>query len=714
MIQWCTGAPSNTLVPNREGDESYVRESLPSRILREILNWGYSLIDDPRNAMNDRRTMFRALTHPLAIVITVALMIKLIIVAQLADHPMLSADSGLDTTAYAELARRIVSGDILLGPGLYYLSPLYMYVLAAGLFVTDSFTAVRVLQVFAGALSVGGVWMITRAWADARAAWWAAGLAATTGVITFYEILILQASIDTALTTAVLLAFTRALQSGRTSWFAITGVTLGLASLNRPNMLVVAVALAVLVLIARRVRPSAALLAGLLVALAPVAIRNGVVADQWFTVSSHGGLNLYIGNSPTATGFYQAVPGIRPSIAGQAHDAREVAGRALGRVVTDDEASAWFRNQALTWMRDHPGDALALLAKKFAFVFHASYVALPYSYPFYVHETDAWLRFLPVGPWLLMPIGLVGLGILARRKADADTLLWLSFVPLYAGAVALFFVADRYRLPLLVPMCVGAGIALDGCVSALRARAWTRLVAPGVAGGVLFLLVNAPVALNEGRWTEGLKLAQRYVILGDDTQAAAWVERLAPAAPTPGAAHELVGRQYLVEGKPAQAIPYLVAARDAGLHTPRLIADMATAFDQTGRSGDARTTLAGLLPDDNEPAGFWLELDRLASTLKALDVAERFFSHAVSQIPDDVDARLQFGVNLVLQGKLDDAAVQLREARARDPRQPDVLAYLAFCELSAGNVDEAVRLVEAALAIAPGHPVAQSVRAAIK
>lgn len=675
---------------------------------------GIAVIDDRRNDVNDRRGMFRVVTHPLTIVITIALVIKLIIVFQLANHPMLSADSGLDTTAYAELARRIVGGDLLLGPGLYYLSPLYMYALAAGLAVTDSFTAVRVLQVIAGAMSVGGLWLITRAWAHTRAAWWAAGLATTTGVLTFYEILILQASIDTALTTAILLALTWALQSGRVSWFVITGAVFGIAALNRPNMLAVAVGLALLMLIARRVRPGTALLVGLLIGLAPVAIRNGIVADQWLTVSSHGGLNLYIGNSPTATGFYQAVPGIRPSIAGQEHDAREVAGRALGRSVTDDEASAWFRDQALTWMREHPGDALALFAKKFAFVFHASYVALPYSYPFYVHDTDAWLRFLPVGPWLLMPLGLVGLGILARRNADTNTLLWLSFVPLYAGAVALFFVADRYRLPLLVPMCMGAGVALDACVSTVRARAWKTCVVPGLAGILLFLLVNTPVALNEGRWEEGLKLAQRHVILGNDDQAAAWVERLAPDAPTPGVAHHLVGRQYLVEGKPAMAIPFLRRALDAGLRTPRVSADLATAYERIGRGDDAVGTLASISPDQSEPATFWLELGRLASTLKALDVAERMFGHAVTQVPDDVDARLQLGVNLVVQGKLEAAAVQLRSALSRNPRQPDVLAYLAFCELSAGNVGEAVRLVETALVIDPGHPVARSVQAAIK
>ena len=654
--------------------------------------------------------------RPLLVITAVALVIKLIVVAQLADHPMLSEDSGLDTTAYAELAKRIVAGDLWLGPGLYYLSPLYMYVLAAGLAVTDSFTGVRVMQVLLGAVSVAGLWVMTCAWANSRAAWWAAGLAITTGVITFYEVLILQASIDTALTTGALLALTWALRSEdgpSPRWFGFAGAAFGLAALNRPNMMAVAAGLLLLLLISRRVRPAAVFLTGLLIALAPVAIRNGIVAGEWLTVSSHGGLNLYIGNSPTATGFYQPVPGVRPSIAGQAHDVREVAGRALGRTVTDDEASAYFRDLALTWMREHPGEAIALFAKKFAYVFHAKYVALPYSYPFYVHETNSLLRWLPAGPWLLMPLGLVGLGILARR-ADPRTLVWLSFVPLYAGAVALFFVADRYRLPLLVPMCLGAGVALDACASAIRDRAWRSTVVPLLAGAVLFALVNAPAALNEGRWTEGLKLAQRLVILGRDDEAAQWVARLAPDAPTPGAAHHLVGGQYLVENRPAAALPYFQAAVDAGHRTPRVLGDLATAQDRSGKRAGAALTLATITPDATEPADFWLGLGRMAATLQTLDVAERFFRHGVSLAPDDADGRLQLGVNLVVQSKLDDAAVELRTAVRLNPRQPDALAYLAFCELSSGNVAEARRLVDAALGIDPAHPIAQAVRAALR
>src|SRR5688500_2091678 len=65
-----------------------------------------------------------------------------------------------------------------------------------------------------------------------------------------------------------------------------------------------------------KLRPAILLVAGVLIGIAPVAVRNVVVADQWSLVSSHGGLNFYMGNSETATGFYNQIPGITPDIKG--------------------------------------------------------------------------------------------------------------------------------------------------------------------------------------------------------------------------------------------------------------------------------------------------------------------------------------------------------------------------------------------------------------
>ena len=96
---------------------------------------------------------------------------KLLVLWQLRDHPLLQPDSGLDTTAYVELATAVIHGNPGLGPGLYYLSPFYIYFLAVSLTLLKSFTAVRVLQVTLGTASVAFVFLTAQAWCGRRAAW---------------------------------------------------------------------------------------------------------------------------------------------------------------------------------------------------------------------------------------------------------------------------------------------------------------------------------------------------------------------------------------------------------------------------------------------------------------------------------------------------------------------------------------------------------------
>src|SRR5688572_21263474 len=91
--------------------------------------------------------------------LSLAFALKLIVLQQLRDHPLTQPDAGLDTTAYVELAKQVLAGNVGLGPGVYYVSPLYIYFLAAGLALFDSFTAVRFIQILLGTASVGFIYL---------------------------------------------------------------------------------------------------------------------------------------------------------------------------------------------------------------------------------------------------------------------------------------------------------------------------------------------------------------------------------------------------------------------------------------------------------------------------------------------------------------------------------------------------------------------------
>ena len=694
--------------------------------------------------------------------LAVVLLMKLVVLLQLRDHPLTAPDSGLDTTAYVELARRVVAGDLGLGPGLYYVSPLYIYVLAAVLAVFDSFTAARVLQIVLGTCTVWFIFRTARQWFGDRAAWIAAGLAAFTGLFTFYEVLILQSSIDAFLASAALWCLADAfrpgeragsgdevasgprLVSGFSRKLLLAGAIFGLQTLNRPNVLIAAAGVAlVMLIVTRRVRPAALLVAGLVAGMAPAAIRNAVVAGQFPFVSSHGGLNFYIGNSERATGFYTNVAGITPSIAGQARDARQVAERALGRTLTDAETSAYFFHLGWDWITRHPAQAAALFAKKLYYVFNAAHTALPHSYPFYARDEGTALRFYAVGPWLLIPLGLAGLLFVPVRGRRDGYLVWVSFVPAYAGAVALFFVAERYRLPLLVPLCVGAGALLGQVPLSLAPvyRPGTRTAV--VAGAVLLMAVaaNWPLNLSDGRWDEGLRIAQRYAILRQYDEADRWAARLeATNPPHPGAAHYALGSELLLlnepdrarrhleaahradpsrvrveyaygqallrSGRAAEAVPHLRRGFDSGEEIPAGGFDLAEALQASGDLRGAAAVVQRIRPADTESVEAWLRLGRIAHQAREPAIAEPFFRRAVELRPDLASARQQYGLNLLVLGRVEEAARELTEAVRLDPRDPDSLSGLAYCELQLGRVADARAHAAAALAINPADPIA--------
>src|SRR5262249_53602184 len=143
-----------------------------------------------------------------------------------------------------------------LGPGLYYVSPLYIYFLAGVLAIGHSYTVVRLVQIVLGTGTVWCVFVMARAWFGEIAAWSAAVLAALTGLFTFFEILIQQSSIDGFLTAAGLCCVTAALcGSGRPKGLRydfLAGILFGLQTLNRPNVLIGAAAIAAVAFVTRR------------------------------------------------------------------------------------------------------------------------------------------------------------------------------------------------------------------------------------------------------------------------------------------------------------------------------------------------------------------------------------------------------------------------------------------------------------------------------
>jgi len=690
--------------------------------------------------------------HPVAVLLAAAFAVKLTVLAQLGGHPLLQPHGELDTTYYVELARRVAGGGPLAIPEPFFVSPLYVFFLATVFSVSgSSLVAARFVQILLGTTGVGLLYLTARHWFGARAAWIAAALAILTGLFTFYEVLILQAALDPFLVACSLYFISRTQVDDRLWPVAAAGASSGLLALNRPNALAYGLLAAALVGFASWRRqapraPSAAwvplgraglFLACLLLVLAPNAIRNYAVSGELIPVSSHGGLNFYIGNNPEADGTYHPVPGITPSIAGQARDATRVAEAAEGRRLTTGEVSGYFYRRAWAWIAAHPAEALRLFAWKIAIVLNRTNVPLNYSYAYYSRDEPTLLCALVVGPWLLVPLGLVGLFLPSMRAGRSGFWVWGSFGPVYALSVAAFFVSSRYRMPLLLPLCATAAATVVWVFDRLRARRPALLVTPAIALAVTATLANWNYGLDEGRGGEQTRKAVWLVEQGAYEAARQYVASVSAGHSHPGVLRFQVGKALAAAGRLEEAIERFREALEidrgqAAIHlalgeallgaerADEAADHLATAFDarfrpevsgrllaralaRAGRTADA-VKLISTLPDEaaaDEEAAF--DLGTLALELGAPAQAERWLRMAVTRAPAHAEAYEKLGVALVLLRRADEAVAPIETACRLAPSSASAHLNLAVAYAQLGRVDDARAQGQEALRLDPNE-----------
>lgn len=721
------------------------------------------------------------LTYPaersraLAWLLAAAFVVKMAVLLQLHGHPLLQPHGELDTAYYVELGQQVARNGLAAGPESLAVSPLYAYFLGGIFSLGGGLFAARLVQVVLGTAAVGLTFATARIWFGGYAAAIAAALAILTGLFTFYEVLILQAAIDPFLVALTLYLVTKATDTDERARLsapngvagsrgarlqpdatpkptpgvaAAAGISLGLLALNRPNALAYAVLVVALVAASawrrrddRRgaILRAAALAAGLALTLGTNALRTYAVSGEVVLIASHGGLNFYIGNHEGASGTYSPVPGISPSIAGQARDAARLASETAGRPLTPGEVSGHFYGRAWDWMMAHPRDALRLAARKLAILVNRIDVPLNHSYAYYAREESALLRALAVGPWLLFPLGLVGLLWSDARQRSTGYWAWGAFVPVVGLTVVAFFVSSRYRMPMLVPLCAAAGACVARMAGAIRARSYASLLAPVLAVAAVALPVGWNLGLDDGVGGEQTRKAVWLVEQRSFDEARRYVDRISPGHSHPGVLAFRVGqaladagrygdaavhlRQALtIDGpRPAvllalgealggaarwdEAATHLAAACESGYRTDVSCRQFVRALVLAGRPDLAAARVASL-PEEAAGGGVDAALDfgTLALERGAPAAAERWLRLAVSRAPLLAEAHEKLGLSFLLRGRAADALSPLVEACRLEPGRASAHLNLAVVYAELGRIDEARRHATEAARLDPGEP----------
>ena len=517
----------------------------------------------------------RGVWLPAAAVFIIAAAIRLAHFALVRHAIILEPRGLLDDNFYVTLARQIAAGDLsasgsILGqPGSlpFFLPPLYAYFLG-GVFrlFGPGNSAPFVIQAFMGAAAAAIVCRTAQMIAgnDNPRVGLFAGLSAglllaLDGLAVMYSSTFLAASLDPVLAALCFHAIVSADGRGRFSDWALAGVALGLFALNRPNALLLLPAAAALPFLRRPLTgainrraaiAAAALLAAAALTFAPAAIRNYVVSGHFALISSHGGLNFYIGNRSGANGAYSPPDRITPDVRGQIVGTREWLSAELHRPVTDAEVSGLLYRRAFAEMAADPAGWLRLSAVKIRLLLSGREAGLNLALGYMRSAFSPALWAAPVGMWLLLPFGLAGAVAVRRRR---PVLIVAGLAAVFGFSVWVFFISDRYRLPLHPPLAVLAGCGLAAVMEAVKGRRRGELALYLCVLAAAGVFAAWPTGVPSGDGQMRLNHALRLIEDGRIGEAETVAAGMPKGAMNPFYWRRQLARAFRVKGAPAAA-----------------------------------------------------------------------------------------------------------------------------------------------------------------
>ncbi len=432
----------------------------------------------------------------------------------------------IDERTHHQVAEAICNDA--LPPTVYLKSPLYVYFLGNvyRLIGVDSLRA-RFVQVFIAGLMPVLIFLIGRRLFGPALGLCAGILAAVYWTFVFFSTELLDVTLTTVLYLSLAYVLVRVDDDRTWKWF-LAGTLLGVGAVSRPNILVFAPVLAVMIVLANRRRgretpPSrgpnrsgrtglvrvALLIVGCALPIAPVTLRNVFVAGEPALIGAWGPGVFYMSNNPRSDGKNAVCPQAVGVTADLKREFNEdpwfrgdvgtqgwyvFAAQELGHRPTYREARRLYFRLSWDYLRQYPRKFLTDTLKRLCYLFNA------YEYPMnkdlYHFTRSSWvltaLSWLHLG--LIGPLGVLGLAIVAvRRPWPRGVGYCLAMILTLAVPSIFFLVISRYRVPvvcLLMPFACYAVRELIGSLA--RPVQWWRPVAmtAGLAALVVFANVN--------------------------------------------------------------------------------------------------------------------------------------------------------------------------------------------------------------------------------
>ncbi|MGD1048752.1 MAG: hypothetical protein ABR899_08395 [Candidatus Krumholzibacteriaceae bacterium] len=450
----------------------------------------------------------------LAAVLALGLVVRVVFLVQL-ERSELGDVLSLDSRLYYDVAHAISTGGAL-PPGALSFNPLYPVFLAATFrLFGEGLVAPRIVQLAAGLLTIvliylAGLRLVEGPRKGKLSGEATAIIAAATAVLyaqfvlyegmilaSAFEVLFLTASFVLALALDDELAGERPVRLGPRRvppWGSglLLGALCGAGALGRPNLFFLLIAsLPVWLYLRNRKRrrahvPALSFLVGAAIVLAPPVAYDAARTGRLVPITTHGGINFYVGNGPGSTGVFLPPADVRSGTSAFLEDARAKAEAETGRGMTEPEVSSYYVHKALSYIGANPGAWLALLGRKLLLFFGQDVSDMPSA--FLYERSCSVLRLLLVPFAVIAPLGLCGLVVLFRSGRNRSVVS--VFLACALASVLLFYVNVRYRLPAVPVLILTASLAVAWGAREISRKRFTRVAGLAAAAIAIFFLVS--------------------------------------------------------------------------------------------------------------------------------------------------------------------------------------------------------------------------------
>ena len=444
------------------------------------------------------------------------------------------------------------------------------------------------------------------------------------------------------------------------------------------------------------------LLFGLMAVLviAPVCIRNSMIAKRFVLIQRNSGFNFYLGNNYNATGTCYVRPGKDWN---NIHKWAEAG--AAQRGITKEK---FFIYMSLKFIYSNPLEEAKLLGKKALYVWNFRELTAGADSASLLYYADV----VRSGKYLFILLGALSICgviiVLCKRETIFKYRHFLLLILAYWAAQTITVTSGRYRLPMYPAFFVFAAFAVNYMVQCIKER--KHLVKYGIVllCAILIVTIPSPLVNEHAEQAEVNSLyGEAYFKQGKYQEATKYLQEYLQFDPADARVYNLLG--IIAEAtSPGLAMRYYRKAIESEPDAAEGYLNLAIQYSHQRNSKEAEIYFSKALQYGSDNPSVLYNYACFMQGKGDIKNAIEYLERCLIEAPWDDKALNTLGVIYVQKRNFKLAIKYLLRAHKVVPNKIGVMLNLTVAYLNDGKKDEAIKMLNKILIIAPNNKSAKS------